>query len=278
MIINFNLKKLDKLIYDFYYLTGITVGIFDANGNQLILYPKEMESFCRLIKSSTEGNRRCNLSDKTVCLECTKSESAVTHYCHAGLLDTAVPIKYKNTILGYMMFGQIAENSHNATRNNLKKLSQELSLDFNDLSAAYKNIKKYDQSKIDSTANILKAATRYLWLSDYIELGFDTLSSQIDEYIKNNLTNDISVKKICDEFNISKNHLYSISHRWFMMPIGNYITSIRIENAKTLLTTTDIPISEIAARVGIKDYNYFTKFFKSQTGITPLKYRKNPNA
>ncbi len=276
MIINFNLEKLDKLIYDFYYLTGLTVGIFDAAGNQLILYPKEMQSFCRLIKSSPEGNRRCNQSDRAVCLECAKTEKAVTHYCHAGLLDTAVPIKYKNTVLGYMMFGQVAENSHKATQNNLKKLSRELSLDYGDLSAAYKNLKDFDQSKINSTANILKAATRYLWLSDYIELGFDTLSSQIDEYIKNNLTNDVSVKKICDEFGISKNRLYDISHKWYSMPIGNYIAAVRVNEAKNLLTTTDIPIHEIGAMVGIKDYNYFTKFFKSQAGVTPLKYRKNP--
>ncbi len=275
MIINFNIEKLDRLLYDFYYLTGITTAIFDSNFNQLSLQPKEMQSFCSLIKSSPEGKRRCALSDKTLCEKSSEIGRAVTHTCHAGLLDTAMPIKYKETVLGYMMFGQVAENSHKATQKMLKKLSDELSIDYASLSAAYKKIETQDQNKINSTANILKAATRYLWLSDYIELGFDTLSSQIDEYIKDNLATDISVKTICNKFGISKNRLYDISHKWFSMPIGNYISVLRINEAKNLLTTTDLPVQQIASQVGIKDYNYFTKFFKSQAGITPLKYRKN---
>lgn len=275
MLINFNIEKLDKLLYDFYYLTGSTIGIFDAQFNQLCLQPKEMQSFCRMIKSSPEGNRRCNQSDMALCIECAKAEKAVTHTCHAGLLDTAIPIKFRDTILGYMMFGQVAENSHKTTIQNLKKLSEELGLDFNELKTAYNNIKNLDQTKINSIANILKTATRYLWLSEYIELGYDNLSSQIDDYIKSNLTEDISVKNICAQFCISKNRLYDISHKWFGMSIGNYISEIRISEAKRLLTSTDLPINQIGAMVGIKDYNYFTKFFKTQTGIPPLKYRKN---
>ena len=58
------------------------------------------------------------------------------------------------------------------------------------------------------------------------------------------------------------------------MPIGEYIAAVRIEEAKKLLTTTDLQISAISSMVGISDYNYFTKFFKQKTGMTPIKYRK----
>ncbi len=275
MLINFNIKKLDQLLYDFYYLTGITTVIFDAQYNQLCIHPKEMQNFCRMIKSSPEGKRRCYLSDKAVCLECAKTEKAVTHYCHAGLLDTAVPIKFKDTVLGYMMFGQVAENSKKATDAALKKLSRELNLNYSALITAYNNLQRYDKKNIDSAANILKMATRYLWLSEYIELGYDTISSQIDDYIKAHIKENISVKDICTAFGISKNRLYDISYKWFRMPIGNYISSLRVSEAKRLLITTDLPVTQIGAMVGIKDYNYFTKFFKQQTGIPPLKYRKN---
>lgn len=275
MLINFNIKKLDKLLYDFYCLTGITICIFDAQYNQLCMQPKEMQSFCKLIKSSPEGKRRCHKGDMEICIKCAEAEKAITHYCHAGLLDTAVPIKFKDKVLGYMLFGQVAENTKRATIENLRKLSEELGLNFSELNAAYNNLKTFDQVRIDSVSNILKMATRYLWLSEYIELGYDKLSSQIDDYIKNHLSEDISVKSICTEFGISKNRLYDIAHRWYEMPIGSYISLMRINEAKRLLTTTDLPINQIGTIVGIKDYNYFTKFFKLQAGITPLKYRKN---
>ena len=275
MLINFNIEKLDKLLSDFYSLTGITIGIFDAQYNQLCLQPREMQSFCRMIKSCPEGKRRCDKGDMELCIKCAVAEKAITHYCHAGLLDTAVPIKFRNTVLGYMMFGQIAEDTKKTAHKNLKKLSEELNLDYKELTSAYNKLKTFDQAKIDSVSNILKMATRYLWLSEYIELGYDTLSSQIDDYIKKHIAENISVKDVCNEFGISKNRLYDISHKWFEMPIGNYISALRVNEAKRLLTTTDLPVNQIGLMVGIKDYNYFTKFFKIQTGVAPLKFRKN---
>ena len=44
-------------------------------------------------------------------MACAKAKKPVTHYCHAGLVDTAVPIRYKDSILGYIMFGQIKDGS-----------------------------------------------------------------------------------------------------------------------------------------------------------------------
>ena len=43
--------------------------------------------------------------------------------------------------------------------------------------------------------------------------------------------------------------------------------------AKRLLTRSNTPISAVAEAVGITDYNYFTKVFRSITGMTPSAYR-----
>ena len=52
-----------------------------------------------------------------------------------------------------------------------------------------------------------------------------------------------------------------------------YLTSYRIERAEELLRQTDIPVREIAPRVGYTDANYFTKVFKRHCGCTPTDYR-----
>ena len=54
-----------------------------------------------------------------------------------------------------------------------------------------------------------------------------------------------------------------------------YLTSLRIEKAKDLLVHTHYSIAGIARAVGIEDQNYFSRFFKKQTGISPTEYRKN---
>lgn len=274
MFINFHVEKLDNLLYDFYLLTGLTISVWDANFKQLSFQPKEMRHFCRIIKSTPKGKQRCFLSDKAVCVACSKEGKPVTHYCHAGLIDTAVPIKYKDSILGYVMFGQIKDTTLDNAET-LKKLSREIKVDFTDLLESYKELDVYDTEKVSAATTILKAATRYLCLSEYIDMGYDTLASQLDDYIKENIQKNISVDKICDTFRISKNKLYEISHKWFKMPIGEYISLARINEAKRLLSSTDIPINQISAIVGINDYNYFSKFFRLHVGCSPLKYRKN---
>lgn len=274
VLINFHVEKLDKLLYDFYLLTGLTISIWDANFNQLSFQPKEMRDFCRIVKSTQKGKKLCFLSDKSVCIACAKAEKPVTHYCHAGLVDTAVPIKYKNSVLGYIMFGQIKDGLSDKTQK-LKKLSKKIQVNYSDLLNSYKKLDVHNGDKVNAASNILKTATRYIWLSEYIDIGYDTLASNIDDYIKENLTKDICVNSICKTFKISKNKLYHISHEWFKMPIGEYVSQVRIDEAKRLLSSTDIPVNQISVMVGMDDYNYFSKFFRLHVGVSPLKYRKS---
>lgn len=275
MLINFNIERLDKLLYDFYLITGLTVSVWDSQINQLAFQPKEMRSFCRAIRSSPKGELLCLQSDRALCMECGKTGKAASRYCHAGLIDTAVPIKFNDTILGYMMFGQIADKPSSEVRPALEKLALDLDLECDYLHSLYDELEPHDAEKIDSIANILKMATRYLWLSEYIKIGYDTTASKIDDYIRTHLTEELTVNTLCNIFGISKNRLYEISHEWFHASIGEYISLARINEAKRLLVTTDLPINQICSMVGVKDYNYFTKFFKSFVGMPPLKYRKS---
>ena len=48
----------------------------------------------------------------------------------------------------------------------------------------------------------------------------------------------------------------------------------KISIAKKLIMNTNYSISDIAYKMGFKDSNNFTRFFKTKTGFTPLNYRK----
>lgn len=276
MLVNFKLEKLDQLLLDFYTITGLSISVWDSEFNQLSFQPKEMNAFCKLMKSSPEGRRRCFICDKALCMKSAKSDKAVMHYCHAGLIDTAIPIKYKDTILGYMMFGQVTDKSDESKiAENLEQLSKEVHLNFQELLSAYYKLDKYNPDILPSATNVLKMATRYLWLAQYIEIVNNDLAAEIDAYIHEHYKEYISVSDICERFHISKNKLYSLSHKWFKTTIADYISKVKINEAINLLLNTDLPINQVCSKVGIDDYNYFTKVFKKQTGVTPLKYRKS---
>ena len=273
MYINFKIEKLDELLLDFYTLTGLTISVWDNKMNQLSYQPKHMCKFCEKIKSNKKGKELCYISDKTLLSKCAKTGKPETHRCHAGLFDTAVPIIFNDVVLGYLVFGQASDGKETDIENKIKKLGLELGIDFTELADLYNELEPYDAQKIQSAGNILKTAARYLWLSDYIEIGYNTMASQISDYIKRNLSEKLSLQKICADLGISKNKLYELSNKQFKMPIGAYITNLRILEAKNLLTSTSFSVREISERVGFEDYNYFIKLFKNSVGTTPLKYR-----
>lgn len=52
-----------------------------------------------------------------------------------------------------------------------------------------------------------------------------------------------------------------------------YLGRIRIQAAKRLLRTTNLPISDVAGRTGFPDPAYFTRFFRRQVGLPPSEFR-----
>lgn len=53
-----------------------------------------------------------------------------------------------------------------------------------------------------------------------------------------------------------------------------YVVKLRIEQAKKLLQTSDLPINTIAAICGFENTNYFSSSFKKVVGSSPKEYRE----
>ena len=54
---------------------------------------------------------------------------------------------------------------------------------------------------------------------------------------------------------------------------GQFIQKKKSDTAAQLLTSTDLPVAEIADALGFSNPFYFSSFFKKQTGMTPSAYR-----
>jgi two-component system response regulator YesN len=54
----------------------------------------------------------------------------------------------------------------------------------------------------------------------------------------------------------------------------DYLRHLRVEQAKMLLTTTDLPIARVAEASGFGEAAYFTRVVRAETGMTPSAYRQ----
>ena len=78
---------------------------------------------------------------------------------------------------------------------------------------------------------------------------------------------------LADELGISASYFSALFPKEMGVGFHEYLTRVRIEEAKQLLTATDYPINQIAVTVGYADQSSFTKAFKRVTGITPYQLR-----
>ena len=93
-------------------------------------------------------------------------------------------------------------------------------------------------------------------------------------YIQANYSRDISLDEVSREVNISPYYFSKIFKEDVGEGFVEYLTKIRMDRAKELLTTTEYSRKEICSMVGYADPNYFSRTFKKNVGVTPTEYKQ----
>lgn len=93
--------------------------------------------------------------------------------------------------------------------------------------------------------------------------------NNILEYIENNYTEKITIDQLCSMANISRFHFCRIFKDITGKSVGEYLNSIRVNKAETMLKETDMNITEVAMACGFNDINYFSRLFKEYKKISP---------
>jgi YesN/AraC family two-component response regulator len=101
-----------------------------------------------------------------------------------------------------------------------------------------------------------------------------TLYEQILHYVQQHYTEDISLSKLADLFHLSVSYMSESFSRGHGMSFNKYLNSLRNLRACELLSTTAIPIQDVAVCSGFQDYFHFSRQFKQTYGMTPTGYRK----
>lgn len=89
---------------------------------------------------------------------------------------------------------------------------------------------------------------------------------------------NFSVGSLADQFNLS---ISNFSHQFkgnLGVNVSTYINDLRIEEARLLLLSTELSVSDIAAKIGYLQPSSFIRKFKQITGLTPGEYRQQRDA
>lgn len=254
MRIRYDVEKMKRIISDLSVLTGISISFLDTERRTLCRCTKEGD-FCSVLQSDEKKQMMCACSDEAILNRCLETKHFESHICHAGLFDAAMPIIKDGIFAGIVLMGRVRLVG---------------SYDEKKLDGLYGEIPEFRDEQIKSLGSLLPNVL----FESAVFIEFDDRISEITEYIKNNLGEDLSVELICKKFLMSKNTLYALFKDHLGATVSEYITDIRMSKAKRLLQESSAHVYEISESVGIDNYTYFCKLFKKREGMSPIEYRK----
>lgn len=272
MLINYDIQKITRTLADFYNATGVYMGLLKEDFSFVVNRSAGGNiRYCVAVQNTEKGRETCLFSDACLLKKSRESRKPELHVCHAGLIDICVPIIYEETIIGYVIFGQI-KIKEDFPR--LREYITKLGLNADEMKEYYDEIAVFDSEKIESISNLAEMVVKHILLENMLRPGSDESTEKATRYINENLGKPLSVHSIAKNVGVSKSALYRNFNAQIGYPIGRYINKKRVEKAAELLSDTRLSIEEITLRVGFADSSYFSKTFKKEMGLSPLKYRK----
>ena len=102
----------------------------------------------------------------------------------------------------------------------------------------------------------------------------DPLIDEIVRYIEDNYCRcDFSMQEVAEHFSMLPSNLSSFFKEHMQCNMLDYLIELRMNHARRLLKTTDLPLKEISESVGYYNVSSFIRRFKTHEGITPNNYR-----
>ena len=269
MLPEYDISKLERAMYDFNKATGVSITLYNSDEKPVTTMGMGESGYCSLIGSTGKGRASCRRSNKLLLCKCKESRQIAKHICGGGLLDIAIPILHAGEPVGYLMIGQIRLCER-------FPLSEEtFDIDFGMLEKEYNAIPQFTEEKVISIINIATMLTKYIMLENMVHSHRSKNLKIISSYINMHLKERLSADSISRATHISKSGIYKCIRSSYNCTLGEFIKKRRIEKSLPLIEGTELSIFDIAEEVGFTDVAYFSKSFKKQQGVSPLKYRKS---
>jgi AraC-like DNA-binding protein len=92
-------------------------------------------------------------------------------------------------------------------------------------------------------------------------------------YVQENFQHQLTREAVARRFGIAPTHVSRLFRNEGLMNFRDYVNLVRMNRAKFILASYDVPLKEVAASCGYSDVAYFCKVFKGVTKTTPTQYR-----
>ena len=210
--------------------------------------------YCSAVKKANSA--ACVARQKELC-RALKDDECILSLCPAGVAEYVCKATEQNQTLALVcLTGYRTEKRENPSYASLNP----------------------DIPKGERALAILRPITRLIRqiAAETINYPGDTHSvcREIKLYVKDHLNENFTLNDLCRHVNFSPSYVGRKFKEQTGESVMRYVNRQKIAAAKSLLDNPSVQISAVADRLGYYDANYFSAFFKKQTGLSPSEYRK----
>ncbi|MFA6101300.1 MAG: helix-turn-helix domain-containing protein [Victivallaceae bacterium] len=276
------MNELIELIGAFERRCGLKICFHDYSGRIRNYFHGEKfkhdNKYCEHIKDKCGLGKCMSFETRNVQIALAGHPDGFFKLCHAGVIEYAAPIMEGPDILGTIFIGIFrlkypaaipdaiacrcgSEDVNHELHKELPYIEQE---DFKDIEEIAKSLK--------SRIEILLAREEVIFFSHEKKIKWE-----IEKYIGQNCQKNITIQHLAKHLCLSVSRTGQLVKKLFNMTYPELLNKNRISNAKALLSSTSLTISETAYRCGFSDPAYFHRIFRKLEKNTPGEYKIENN-
>lgn len=124
------------------------------------------------------------------------------------------------------------------------------------------------------------------WLEEFLKDKILMLSSmwkqnvrkevaEAKRYVMNHISEKVGMEEMAKRLGLNPTHFSRLFRLETGLTFIEYVTRVKMEQARDLLNQTNLTIVEIAEQLGYDNVSYFIKLFRNFSGMTPAEFRKS---
>lgn len=131
------------------------------------------------------------------------------------------------------------------------------------------------QSVADLRVWVERVITTHIrWLQEQHPGMDQAVIRRVKELIQKNYAGEITLTRVAEQVHLSPAYLSRLFKNRTGKSFIDYLTEVRLQEAKTLLLSGEMTIDQVAEAVGFQNNSYFTAVFKKHQGLTPSEFRR----
>jgi len=254
--------------------------------------------YCIGAKSSPGTHLDCIRNKLAIIRKISKRAQVLDGVCHAGMTEVVHPWVYGGRLLGVFFYGGVVlHETESKAVARLERYCLKRGLESRQWLMAHSRVPRISRTELDSMRIRLRwvaeVATRILeanaipadrYQSPPVPTFFRSnpeipkLVVMAIQLVHRRYTEPLNAKVVSSELRCSSDYLGRRFKKSMGLELSEYIASVRLERARTLLRATYHTIGEVAAAVGMPDQSHFSRVFRRHHGMTPHHYRQSREA